>query len=71
MSDETLPPETFMTLQIQLDRLHRSAERCRSGLRRMRRGGLTRKDYCDLLDEQLTAQREWEAENRAFFGRCE
>ena len=52
MSEEMLPPETFMTLQIQLDRLHRSAEQCRRGLRSMRGGQLTRKDYCALLDEQ-------------------
>jgi len=71
MSDEMLPPERFLALQIELDRLHRSAERCRRGLRRMRGGELTREAYCELLNEQLTAHREWEAKNRAFFDPCE
>jgi hypothetical protein len=70
MSDELLPPERFMALQIELDRLHRSAERCRRGLRRMRGGELTREAYCELLDQQLTVHREWEAKNRAFFDPC-
>jgi hypothetical protein len=67
MADDLLPPETLLALQIQLDRLHRSAERCRSGLRRVRGGELTREAYCELLDEHSLAQREWEVKNRAVF----
>jgi hypothetical protein len=67
MSDDVLPPEMFLALQIELDRLHRSSERCRRGLRRMRGGELTKEAYCELLEEELTVHREWEAKNRALF----
>jgi hypothetical protein len=67
MRDDLLPPETFLALQIQLDRLHRSAEQCRCGLRGLRGGKMSREAYRDLLDRQLTVQREWESKNRALF----
>ena len=67
MEIKPLQPEKFLALQIQIDRLNRAAEQCRSGLRRMCRGELTPEAYQELLDSQMSAQREWEAKNRECF----
>lgn len=71
MDGDELLPETLMDLQIHLDRLSRTSERCRSALRSMRGGGLSPESYRELLDRQLSAQREWEAKNREYFRNSE
>lgn len=67
MEPESLRPETLIELQIHLDHLSRTEEQCRTGLRRMRGGELTREAYRKLLDRQVDAQRAWEAKNRECF----
>jgi len=67
MEHKPLQPENFLALQIQIDRLNRAAEQCRTGLRRMRSGELTPEAYQELLHLQMNEQREWEAKNRECF----
>ena len=49
MCAEPLHPEVCLDLQFELDRLSRLQERCRDGLRQLRRGTLTRKAYAALV----------------------
>jgi hypothetical protein len=67
MEDEPLPPETLVNLHIHMDRLNRTAEQCRNGLRQIAGGRLSRRDYREVLERHLDAQRAWEAKLRETF----
>jgi len=54
-------------LQIRLDRLRSTEERCRLGLAQLVDGSLTQDRYLDLMQRQIEAQEDWESMHRKYF----
>ena len=67
MDSGHLPPEAHIDLQIGLDRLRELEERCRTALRELVRGRLSRSAYLSILSQQVDAQRDWELRHRKYF----